>query len=51
MGELIDKLMNYENEGIYPFHMPGHKRNIDVFGYYENKGYLSIQVLIHINMT
>lgn len=30
MGELIDKLMNYEKEGIYPFHMPGHKRNIDV---------------------
>lgn len=30
MGELIDKLMSYEKEGIYPFHMPGHKRNIDV---------------------
>ena len=27
MGELFDKLANYGNSGIYPFHMPGHKRN------------------------
>ena len=26
MGELFDKLANYGNSGIYPFHMPGHKR-------------------------
>ena len=29
MGELFDKLTNYENysrEDYYPFHMPGHKR-------------------------
>ena len=26
MGELFDKLTNYGNSGIYPFHMPGHKR-------------------------
>lgn len=25
---LYDKLKNYSNSGIYPFHMPGHKRNI-----------------------
>lgn len=24
---LYDKLENYSNSGIYPFHMPGHKRN------------------------
>ena len=27
---LYDKLKNYSKSGIYPFHMPGHKRN---FGY------------------
>lgn len=26
MGDLFDKLANYGNSGIYPFHMPGHKR-------------------------
>ena len=26
MGDLFDKLANYSNSGIYPFHMPGHKR-------------------------
>ena len=26
MGELFDKLANYGNSGIYPFHMPGHKK-------------------------
>ncbi len=25
---LYDKLKNYSENGIYPFHMPGHKRNI-----------------------
>ena len=29
MGELFDKLANYGNSGIYPFHMPGHKRKVD----------------------
>ena len=24
---LYDKLKSYKNSGIYPFHMPGHKRN------------------------
>lgn len=26
---LYDKLKKYSESGIYPFHMPGHKRNID----------------------
>ncbi len=26
MGDLFDRLANYGNSGIYPFHMPGHKR-------------------------
>ena len=30
MGELFDKLTNYGNSGIYPFHMPGHKRNLKI---------------------
>ncbi|MGN0373854.1 MAG: aminotransferase class I/II-fold pyridoxal phosphate-dependent enzyme [Butyrivibrio sp.] len=29
MGELTDKLTEYNSEKIYPFHMPGHKRNIN----------------------
>ena len=24
---LYDKLKSYKDSGIYPFHMPGHKRN------------------------
>ena len=31
MGELFDKLANYGNSGIYPFHMPGHKRQKTVY--------------------
>ncbi len=27
MDELYQKLKDYRNEGVYPFHMPGHKRN------------------------
>lgn len=26
---LLDKLKNYSKNGIYPFHMPGHKRNFE----------------------
>ncbi len=26
---LYDKLKNYSQDGVYPFHMPGHKRNLD----------------------
>ena len=35
MGELFDKLSNYGNSGIYPFHMPGHKRQktVDLYPY------------------
>lgn len=29
MKNLKDKLVAYDESGIYPFHMPGHKRNID----------------------
>jgi arginine decarboxylase len=29
MEMLYDKLLRYNDEGIYPFHMPGHKRNIE----------------------
>ena len=31
MGELIDKLTEYGMSGRYPFHMPGHKRNVEMF--------------------
>lgn len=31
MGELINKLNEYKEMNIYPFHMPGHKRKIDIF--------------------
>lgn len=30
MGELINKLIEYKNQNIYPFHMPGHKRQIEM---------------------
>ena len=29
MGELTDKLREYSKSNFYPFHMPGHKRNIE----------------------
>ncbi|MCR5791856.1 MAG: aminotransferase class I/II-fold pyridoxal phosphate-dependent enzyme [Lachnospiraceae bacterium] len=29
MNYIYDKLVNYSQENIYPFHMPGHKRNED----------------------
>ena len=31
MGELINKLQQYKEKNIYPFHMPGHKRKINTF--------------------
>lgn len=30
--DLQQKLMDYARNGRYPFHMPGHKRNIDLLG-------------------
>ena len=30
MGELINKLKEYKEKNIYPFHMPGHKRQIEM---------------------
>lgn len=30
MDRLYDKLISYREEGDYPFHMPGHKRNTDL---------------------
>ena len=30
MSRLYEKLVNYDAEGIYPFHMPGHKRKIEM---------------------
>ena len=30
MGELINKLNQYNEKNIYPFHMPGHKRQLEV---------------------
>ena len=27
MGEILTKLNQYSKSDIYPFHMPGHKRN------------------------
>lgn len=30
MEYLYDKLINYRKEDIYPMHMPGHKRNLDL---------------------
>ena len=38
MGELFDKLANYGNSGIYPFHMPGLKDRKRL-------------ILIHIKLT
>ena len=36
MGELHNKLENYGNSCIYPFHMPGHKRQTNaVFNPYK----------------
>ena len=29
MDELIKKLVEYGNENVYPFHMPGHKRQLE----------------------
>ena len=29
MGELCDKLTEYSKSDVYPFHMPGHKRNME----------------------
>ena len=29
MGKLIEQLTEYSRSKAYPFHMPGHKRNID----------------------
>lgn len=31
MGELVNKLNEYKKQNIYPFHMPGHKRQIEMF--------------------
>ena len=31
MTRLFDKLIAYQESDVYPFHMPGHKRNIDLF--------------------
>ena len=28
MAELLNKLMKYSESGVYPFHMPGHKRRV-----------------------
>jgi arginine decarboxylase len=30
MDRLYEKLINYEKEDCYPFHMPGHKRNVQM---------------------
>ena len=32
MKSLEKKLSNYQNTDYYPFHMPGHKRNVEKFG-------------------
>ncbi|MDR2899851.1 MAG: aminotransferase class V-fold PLP-dependent enzyme, partial [Clostridiales bacterium] len=30
---MFDEIINYTNKGIYPFHMPGHKRNTDFLSF------------------
>ena len=32
MGNLLEKLEKYYNEGYLPMHMPGHKRNVELLG-------------------
>lgn len=34
MKELKDKLLDYAQSGMYPFHMPGHKRNVEKLPYW-----------------
>ena len=29
MGKLYEKLTEYEKSDYYPYHMPGHKRNME----------------------
>ena len=36
---LCSELLKLKDNGLYPFHMPGHKRNINKLSdYYENSG-------------
>ena len=36
---LYEKLIDIEKEGLYPFHMPGHKRN--VFKINDSNGFIN----------
>ena len=49
MKSLKEKLIEYSKSGIYPMHMPGHKRNAGSFSDVENIDFTEVEGLDNLH--